>query len=131
MIVDASAVIAIVLDEPDARRFSRAISAAGACRMPAPTWFETVMNVDRYDDPVMSRRLDDFFAAAGLQVLPFGPAHAARARQAWMDYGRGRHRAKLNFGDCMVYAVAKVENEPLLYEGNDFALTDIESALKD
>lgn len=65
-----------------------------------------------------------------LEILPFTAPHARAAKEAWSRYGRGRHRVQLNYGDCMAYAVAKVERQPLLFKGNDFAQTDIEPALK-
>ncbi len=130
MIVDSSAILAILLGEPEAGQFTDAILSA-PCRMAAPTWFEIAMNVDKLNLPEASQRFDDLIAAAGITIMNFSPEHAQAARLAWRRYGRGRHPAKLNFGDCMVYAVAKVEHEPLLFKGDDFSQTDVEPALKD
>ena len=131
MIIDASAVLAIFKGEPDARRFSDAIAAAPRCRMALPTWFETAINVDSAGDQWASRRLDDFLETGRIALVAFELQHALIARVAWQQYGRGRHPARLNYGDCMAYALAKVERDTLLYKGNDFAQTDIEAALKD
>lgn len=123
MIVDAPALLAVVLDEPDARRFATA-------RMPAPTWFEAALAIETKGDDIASRRFDEAIQRLRIELMSFTPEHAELAREARRIYGRGQHPAKLNFGDCMVYGVAKAEGEPLLFEGNDFAQTDIEPALK-
>jgi ribonuclease VapC len=131
MIVDSSALLAVALDEPDALRFVDAMTAAARPRMSAASWFEAVMVVDRRGDAVARSRFDALVAAVGLEVVPFTAAHAAHAREAWQNFGRGRHKARLNFGDCLAYGFAKGEREALLYKGRDFAQTDIEPALKD
>jgi ribonuclease VapC len=131
MIVDASALLAVVLDEPDGRRFAELILAAQHARMPAATWFEAALAVDTKGDHLASRRFDDAVRGLGIELIPFTPEHAALAREARRIYGRGRHPARLNFGDCTAYGVAKGEGEALLFKGDDFAQTDIEPALKD
>jgi ribonuclease VapC len=131
VIVDASALLAVVLDEPDGRRFAETIAAAPRARMPAPTWFEAVLAIDGKGDDLASRRFDDAVRSLRIEVMAFTPEHAEHAREARRVYGKSRHSAQLNFGDCMVYGVAKAEREPLLFKGNDFAQTDIEPALKD
>ena len=129
MIIDSSAILAILFGEPDAKLFSDAISGAPRCRMLTANWFEVAMNVDAPGDAWASRRLDEFIETARIELLPFTETYALRARHAWLQFGRGRHKARLNFGDCMAYSAAKVEGEKLLYKGNDFAQTDIDSAL--
>jgi len=131
VIVDASALLAIVLGEADARRYAEAIAEADRPAMSSATWFEAAIVVEGRGDPVAIGHFDDFLARFGIGMVSFTPAHAARARQAWLRFGKGRHRAGLNFGDCMAYATAKEAHAPLLFKGNDFPHTDIEPALKD
>ncbi len=131
MIVDASALLAIVLDEPDGRRFAEVIVGAPRARMPAATWFEAALAIDTKGDDLASRRFDDAVHSLQIELIAFTPEHAEHAREARRIYDRRRHPARLNFGDCMVYGVAKAEREPLLFKGSDFAQTDIEPALKD
>ena len=131
MIVDSSAVLAVIFGEPDAERFTDAIAGAEACRMAAPTWFEASMVVEGRGGVAAAQRLDDFMAEAGMEVVAFTPDHGKLARSAWRRFGKGRHRAGLNFGDCMVYAVARLDDEELLFKGDDFIHTDVRSALKD
>jgi ribonuclease VapC len=131
VIVDVSALLAVVLDEPDGRRFAEAIVSSPRARIPAPTWFEAALAVDTKGDDLASRRFDDAVRSLRIELIAFTPEHAEFAREARRIYGRRRHPARLNFGDCMVYGVAKAEGEPLLFKGDDFSQTDIESASKD
>lgn len=130
MIIDSSALLAIVLAEPDAPRYARAIATAGRRRMPAATWFEASMRIEGAGDTIAVSRFDDFAREFDIEILPFTAEHAREARRARRLYGKP-HPAQLNFGDCMVYGVARHEREPLLFKGEDFAQTDIEPALKD
>lgn len=130
MIVDSSALIAIVLQEPDAQRYADALAAATERRMSTATYLEAGIVADGTRDPVAMRVYDHLIAVNGIDVEPFTVDQAVAARQAYRDFGRGSgHSAKLNFGDCMSYALAKVRDEPLLYKGDDFGHTDITSAL--
>lgn len=130
MIVDTSAVVAIVRDEDDAELFAAALARAGRATMSAATWVETTAVVDSACDAVASRRLDDLLAAAAIAIAALTPTQAAIARQAYRDYGKGSgHAAGLNLGDCFSYALARDTGEPLLFKGNDFAQTDLRSAL--
>ena len=131
MIVDASAVLAIALGEPESARMLDAITRAPRPRIPAPTWFEAAMVVDRRGIAEADRIFRLIAEKVRLEVCPMTAEHAHEARRAWAAYGRARHRARLNFGDCMVYAVAKVDGERLLFKGDDFYHTYIEPALKD
>jgi ribonuclease VapC len=131
VIVDSSAVLAIVLQEPDRERFVDAIVEADACRMSVSNWFEASMVVDRRGTTEAANRLDDFMQRARIQVIPVSVSQGEIARRAWRTYGRGIHPARLNYGDCFAYALAKETREPLLFKGNEFARTDIEPALKD
>ncbi len=131
MIVDASALLAIVLDEPDAARYARAIAADQQPRMPSVTWFEASMRIEAAADAVALSRFDDVPRDFGIEIIPFTADHAEAARRGRRLYGRPHHPAGLNFGDCLVYGVAKVQRETLLFKGDDFSQTDIEPALKD
>jgi ribonuclease VapC len=130
MIVDTSAVVAILRQESDAARFSRAIGETSGCRISAVNFVEAAIVADRDRDPVMSRRLDEFCQAASLTLTPVDENQARIAREAYRDFGKGSgHPAKLNFGDCFAYALAKTTGEPLLFKGNDFSHTDVRPAL--
>ena len=99
--------------------------------MPAAIWFEAALTVDTKGDDLASRRFDEAVRRLRIELIDFTPEHAEQARKARRVYGRKRHPAQPNPGDCMVYGVAKAECAPLLFEGNDFSQTDIEPALKD
>lgn len=130
MIVDTSALIAVLRGEPDADRYLVALDAARGPRMSAATYLETCVVVDANRDPVLSRRLGDLLSIAGVAVEPVTREHADIARAAHRDFGKGSgHPARLNFGDCFSYALARATGEPLLYKGDDFARTDITGAL--
>ena len=130
MIVDTSALIAILRDEPEAMFYARAIEMADARRVSAANFVEAALVIDSSRDPVASRRFDDLCREAHLIIEPVTEAQARIAREAYRDFGRGSgHPAKLNFGDCFAYALAKVSGEPLLFKGDDFAHTDITAAL--
>ncbi|MGO9454305.1 MAG: type II toxin-antitoxin system VapC family toxin [Candidatus Binataceae bacterium] len=129
MIIDTSAIIAILRDEPEAIACARAIEAATGRRVSAANFVEAAIVIDGSRDPVASRRFDDLVREADLIVEPVTEAQARIARDAYRDFGKGSgHPAKLNFGDCFAYALAKVMGEPLLFKGDDFAYTDITRA---
>jgi ribonuclease VapC len=129
VIVDASALIAVLRDEDDAERIIDALAASSETRMSAATWLETAIVVDGNADPVLSRRFDDLIAATGIALEPVTADQVRLARQAYRDFGKGKHPAGLNFGDCFSYALARLTGEPLLFKGEDFALTDLASAV--
>ena len=128
MIIDSSAVLAILFDEPDAERFNTAIADAPGSRMSLANVFEASIVLEGRGGAVIDRDLDSFLEEAEVEMVPVTVEHVAAARQAWRRFGRGNHPAALNFGDCFAYALAAVSGEPLLYKGGDFALTDIEAA---
>jgi len=131
MILDASAVIAILRDESEARAFAEAIAAAKSRRVSAVSYVEAAVVIDGSRDPVASRRFDEFFRAAQVAVEPVTKEQAQIAREAYRDFGKGSgHPAALNFGDCFAYALARVTGEPLLFKGGDFTHTDLTPALK-
>lgn len=129
MILDTSALVAILFNEPDARRFAVAISEAEACRMSAVTFVDIATVVEASTKRSGTRQLDAFLRRASISIEPVTVEQAHVARQAYIDFGKGRHRAALNFGDCFSYALAKVTGESLLFKGSDFAKTDVRAAL--
>jgi len=129
MIVDTSALIAILRDERDAMAFAKAIADAPIRRISAASYVETAAVIDASRDPIASRQFDSLLREARLVIEPVTEAQARIAREAYRDFGRGSgHPANLNFGDCFAYALAKARNEPLLFKGDDFAHTDITPA---
>lgn len=131
MIVDSSALIAVLQQEPDAQAISAALeSSAERVAVSAATLFEASIIADRARDPSVGRRFDQICAQIGFEVIPFDENQARIAREAYRDFGRGSgHPARLNFGDCFAYAAAKALDEPLLYKGTDFGQTDVRSVL--
>ena len=130
MIVDSSAVIAILRRESEADTFIRAIGEAGTPSMSAATFFEASIVIDSRRDPAASRELDAFLKDANIKIVSLDERQARIAREAYRDFGKGSgHKARLNFGDCFAYALAKASGEPLLYKGKDFSHTDVASAL--
>jgi ribonuclease VapC len=125
MIIDPSALIAILEQEPEAERISRALLSTPDRIISAPSLVEVgiVMQVRRGDDG--ARDLDLLLAKLRVEVVPFTARQAEIARKAFRRYGRGRHDAKLNFGDCFAYALAKDASAPLLFKGDDFRQTDV------
>ena len=132
MIIDSSALIAILRDEPQAMTCARAIEAASHRRISAANFVESAIVIDGSRDPVASRRFDDLVKEAQLVIEPVTEAQARIAREAYRDFGRGSgHPARLNFGGCFSYALARATGEPLLFKGDDFAHTDITPALSE
>lgn len=130
MIVDTSALIAILRAEPEAARIAQALADATHARLSAANFVEAAAVIDGSRDPVASRRYDDLLREARLIIEPVTEAQARLARHAYRDFGKGSgHPAQLNFGDCFAYALAKDTNEPLLFKGTNFAATDVEPAL--
>jgi ribonuclease VapC len=129
MILDTSALLAVLFAEDDAEIYAQAISSADSCRMSAVTFVEVSIVVESQTGDGGSRQWDSFFRHAGITIEPVTEEHAHAARQAWADFGKGRHAAGLNFGDSFSYALAKVSGESLLFKGNDFRKTDIPAAL--
>lgn len=129
MIIDTSALIAILRDEPEAEACATAIEGAAIRRLSAATFVEAAAVIDASRDPVASRRFDELLGEARIAIEPVTEVQARIARDAYRDFGRGSgHPAKLNLGDCFAYALAKVTAEPLLFEGDDFTHTDIRPA---
>ena len=126
MIIDTSALIAILRDEPEAPACARAIESSTMRRVSAANFVEAALIIDASRDPIASRRFDDLIKEAQITIEPVTEAQARIAREAYRDFGKGSgHPAQLNFGDCFAYALAKAKGEPLLFKGGDFAHTDI------
>ena len=128
MIVDTSAVLAILFDEPDADRYARAIAEAPRCRMSVAGYLEAAIVLESRAGPDAAHELDRLIERAAIELAPVTSDHAQAARRASRRFGKGNHPAGLNFGDCFAYALAEATGEPLLFKGGDFARTDVEAA---
>lgn len=121
MIVDTSALVAILWNEPEAAPFSKAIINESAPKLAAANYLELGIVIDGKGDAVASARIDELLDELGIEIAPVTAIHARRARQAHRDFGKGSgHKAQLNFGDCFAYALATERGEDLLYKGDDF-----------
>jgi len=129
MILDSSPLVAILAGEPDAELYIQAISRAPRCRISAGNFIELSIVVESQFPVEVLRQCDALFRRVGIVIEPVTVEHAHLARQAFHDFGKSRHPAGLNFGDCFAYALAKHSGEPLLFKGSDFSQTDIVSAL--
>lgn len=127
MILDTSALVAIFYHEPEREDFLKRIAEEASCRMSIANFLELSMVVERQLGPDASRQVETFFRRAGISLEPVTVEQGYLARQAFLDFGKGRHPAGLNFGDCFAYALARMLDEPLLFKGNDFSLTDLKS----
>lgn len=130
MIIDTSALLAILRHEPEAIACAQAIEQATARRISAGNFLEAAIVIDASGDPIASRRLDELVAVASISVEPVTLEQVQVARAAYRDFGKGSgHPAQLNFGDCFAYALASTASEPLLFKGLDFSHTDVRPAL--
>ena len=129
MIVDSSALLAVLYREADADRFQDAILTATPCRMSVANMLEASIVVEGRGGAEAGHELDAFIEQAAIQPAAVTAEQLEAARQAWRRFGKGRHPASLNFGDCFAYALAQITGESLLYKGKDFARTDIPAAL--
>jgi len=129
IVVDSSALIAIYFNEPEKVSFALAVVSVDAPCIGAPNFLEASMVAETRHGEAGCRELDRIAANLGLEIVPFDASHIQGARDAFRRFGKGRHRASLNFGDCCAYALAKLRDVPLLFKGNDFALTDLKRAL--
>jgi len=129
MILDTSAMVAILYREPEAAAFVQLIHDAEMCRISVASHVELSMVMEKQLGPEGMRQAEAFFRRAGIAIEPVTVEQGELARQAFLDFGKGRHKAGLNFGDCFSYALAKATGEPLLFKGNDFAATDIQAAM--
>jgi ribonuclease VapC len=126
MVIDTSAIAAILFDEPERADFIEKIEAAQTRLISAPTLLECLIVVESRKGTMGRAELELFVYEAELNIVAFDRAQMDLAAQAWRRYGKGRHTAGLNYGDCFAYALAKFSGEPLLFKGLDFSQTDIE-----
>ena len=126
--IDTSAVLAILLDEPERRSFNEAIEADRERLMSAANYLEAAIIIDDRLGPEGAKDLGLLVATADIEVVPVTLAQAEIAREAYRRFGKGNHPARLNYGDCFAYALAKESGEPLLFKGGDFGRTDIARA---
>lgn len=130
MIVDSSAIVAILRYEAEEDTYRRLISRAEAARISAASYLEIGIVIDKPRDPAATRSVDDFIAQSAIRIEPVTERQARIAREAYRDYGKGSgHAAGLNFGDCFAYALARDLGEPLLFKGDDFRHTDVRPAI--
>lgn len=128
MVIDASAIVAIALNEPEATAFEQRIADDPVRLISAATVLEAAIVLEtRLGEPGGSE-LELWLHKVGVEIVAVEPDHADQARRAWRRYGKGRHPAGLNYGDCFSYALAALSGEPLLYKGNDFSQTDMQAA---
>ena len=131
MIVDTSAIVAILKDEADGVFLSKALDSAEVVRISAASYLETSIVIAKYRDPVLNAKLDELMEDVEVVIEPVTPEQACIARQAYRDYGRGSgHPANLNFGDCFSYALARAKREPILFKGDGFVHTDLRPAVQ-
>ena len=131
MIVDSSAIIAILKREAQWQALSKSLDAAVSACISAATYLETSIVVDGWRDPILSREFDEMMERFKIEIEPVTFEQAKIARQAYRDYGKGSgHPANLNFGDCCNYALAREKREPMLWKGDDFGHTDLRPAVE-
>lgn len=128
MVIDASAIVAIAFNEPEAKSFRERVADDPVRLISAATVFEASMVIETRLGEAGGGNLDLWLHKADVEIVPVTAEHADQARRAWRRYGKGRHPAGLNFGDCFSYALAALSGEPLLFKGNDFSQTDIRAA---
>jgi ribonuclease VapC len=129
MVIDASALVAILLQEGDWRELAQALEAAPRRMVSAATLVETSIVVEARKGPDAATDLDLLIYRSDIEIVPLDSAQAEAARRAWRTFGKGNHPASLNYGDLFSYALAKATGSPLLYKGGDFARTDVTPAL--
>jgi ribonuclease VapC len=130
MVIDASALIAILLGEPEAKAFAETIAADSQRLVSVFSLLETGIVIEVKKGEPGGRELDRLIHRANMQVVPLDPGQAELAREAWRTFGKGRHPAGLNIGDCCSYALSKYSNQPLLFQGDDFSKTDVAAVLQ-
>jgi len=128
MVIDTSALLAILQDEPERHAFNRAIEAAASRRLSAASWVETSIVIEARYGAEGLRDLDLFIDRAAIELVPVDIEQAKVARRAFSQFGKGRHPAGLNYGDCFSYALARQLGEPLLFKGEDLKKTDLRAA---
>lgn len=125
MVLDSSAIVAILLNEPEGEAYRVAVFEDETRLASAATLLEASLVIERRKGEAGGRELDLFINRAGIEIVPVDADQVAAARRAWRKFGRGRHAAALNFGDLFSYALARVTGQPLLFKGEDFSRTDV------
>lgn len=125
MVIDSSALAAILLGEPERRQFIESIEAAESKLLSVANWLEISIIIEARKGAEGSRDLEQFIERAGIEIVPVDMEQGRFARDAWLHFGKGRHRAALNYGDCFAYALAKTSAQTLLFKGDDFVHADI------
>jgi ribonuclease VapC len=125
MVLDTSALLAVLWNEPERRQFVERIEATPVRLLSAATFVETSIVLEARKGAEGVRELDAFLERANIELVDVTPSHGRLARRAFANYGKGRHRAGLNYGDCFAYALAAETGEPLLFKGDDFQYTDV------
>lgn len=128
MIIDASALVAILLREPEKNRFRDSIAQDPEPVMSPMNYLEAAVRADALGEDV-AKGFDALFHETGIELVPLDERQAKLAREAYRRFGKGNHPARLNLGDCFAYALSKTRGEPLLFKGEDFRQTDVEAAL--
>jgi ribonuclease VapC len=129
MIVDSSVLIAVLREEPEAQSLLNAlVDYRGSLKMSAANHLEAAIVTDRNGSAELSARLDTLIEELAIEIVPVSAQHAHIGRGAYLEFGKGNHPARLNFGDCFAYALAKATGEPLLFKGDDFIHTDVAPA---
>ncbi len=129
MVVDTSSLVCIILAEPEAALHAKTLVSQPANVISAANWFETMMVVRGRRGEIGTEELEQLLIFAKIETVAIDHRMAQVAFDAWLHFGKGRHPATLNFGDCFSYALAKLRGEPLLFKGDDFSKTDVISAL--
>jgi ribonuclease VapC len=129
MVIDGSAMMAMVLDDHEAARLLDALVGDPVRRMSAATWLEVAIVIEERGGRIAALRLDEFIRAAGIEIVPVSAEQATVARTAWRHFGMTRHSIRLNYGDCLAYALAKTTGDRLLFSGAGFSRTDVEPAV--
>jgi ribonuclease VapC len=130
MVIDSSALLAIILDEPEVEEFVSIVAKAKIVRLSAASYVEASIVLTMRGRPQRQSSLNDYIQRYEIQIEPVTVEQAKLASEAFSAYGKGLHNARLNYGDCFTYALAKAMREPLLFKGNDFTKTDLEPAVK-
>ena len=125
MVIDSSAILALLMAEPESEQFASAIDTASVRLMSAANLLETSIVIEARHGLAGGNKLDELIKKAQISVEPISLEQAEAARVAYRAFGKGRHPAGLNFGDCFAYALAKISDEPLLFKGDDFTKTDL------
>ncbi len=129
MVIDGSALVAMIFDPCEAERLLEALVGDPVRLMSAATWLEIAIMIEERGGRIAALRLDEFVRVAGIEIVPVTAEQAGVARTAWRHFGATRHSVRLSYGDCLAYALAKTTGDTLLFSGGGFSRTDVEPAL--